>query len=108
MNKHLIESVRALADAQKAHRAQPHHDRPAFAFLKLANDFSFPALLAALERAENNRAKLAIAIEALSAVDSQAVCGGMDGPDGDYKMIEHCEEIATTALCRINELEKKS
>ena len=52
MQSELIESVRALAEAQKAHARQPHHDRPAFAFLKLANDFDFTALLAALERAE--------------------------------------------------------
>ena len=46
------------------------------------------------------RAARAIAAmrEVLERIDGQAVCVGMDGPEGDARMLQHIHEIAETAL----------
>ena len=39
---------------------------------------------------------------ALVRIAGQAVCAGMDGPDGDSRMLENCYDIAESALANQN------
>ncbi len=57
-----------------------------------AEKFAVKALLAASEyRIETLEAKL-------REIESQAVCVGMDGPEGDAKMVINCGDIASKSL----------
>lgn len=44
------------------------------------------------------------AVKALEAISSQAVCAGMDGPEGDVRMLLHINDLAEKALASLRAL----